>query len=397
MTNSTSDNRHIRGRGSQTMEVKKTALSGLGLLLILTLGGCAFAPGPHYAGGADFNESDDNDDIPELEDTVQVHQINASVLMEARQRDIPDTPEALSLEPTTYDYEVGPGDVLQITVWDHPELTIPAGSMRSSEEAGNWVHSDGTIFYPYVGKIYVEGMKVTDIRDTIASQIAEYIEDPQVDVSVAAFRSKRLYVTGAVTQPGAYPVTNVPTRLLDAVNVAGGLTEQANWTNVTLSRDGQEYTLSLRAIYEYGDKSQNVLLKPGDVLHIARNDDNKVFVLGEVMEPRPVPMTRTGLSLAEALSSSGGFMKETADASGIFVMRRAPEGSDHLVDVYQLNAENATALILADNFPLQQRDIVYVTAAPISRWNRVIQNILPTVQTIYYGALANDRIRDPDN
>ena len=139
-----------------------------------------------------------------------------------------------------------------------------------------------------------------------------------------------------------------------------------------------------------------MLLKPGDVVHVARNDDNKVFVLGEVMEPQPIPMTRTGLSLAEALSASGGFMKQTADASGIFVMRRAPEGSEHLIDVYQLNAENATALVLADNFPLQQRDIVYVTAAPVARWNRVIQNILPTVQTIYYGALAEDRLSDPD-
>ena len=368
------------------------------LLLVLsglvTLAGCAFAPGPHYSNSPGWFSEDNGAESENLPDVVEVHQITTAVLTNRLQRDIPETPEALSLEPTTYDYEVGPGDVLQITVWDHPELTIPAGSMRSSEEAGNWVHSDGTIFYPYVGKIYVEGMKVTDIRDTIASQIAEYIEDPQVDVSVAAFRSKRLYVTGAVMQPGAYPVTNVPTRLLDAVNVAGGLTEQANWTNVTLSRDGQEYTLSLRAIYEYGDKSQNVLLKPGDVLHIARNDDNKVFVLGEVMEPRPVPMTRTGLSLAEALSSSGGFMKQTADASGIFVMRRAPQGSEHLVDVYQLNAKNAAALVLADNFPLQERDIVYVTAAPIARWNRVIQNLLPTTQAIFFAARADSELEE---
>ena len=379
------------------MKDHRTAISGLLILLAtVILGGCAFAPGPHYAGEGRFNEADDNDDVPPLEDTVQVHQINASVLTTVHQRDIPTPPAALASEPASYDYQVGPGDVLQITIWDHPELTIPAGSMRSAQEAGNWVHADGTIFYPYVGKIHVEGMHVTEIRDVIADRIAEYIEKPQVDVSVAAFRSKRLYVTGAVMQPGAYPVTNVPTHLLDAVNVAGGLTEQANWSNVTLSRDGQEYTLSLRAIYEYGDKGQNVLLKPGDVLHIARNDDNKVFVLGEVMEPQPIPMTRTGLSLAEALSSSGGFMKQSANASGIFVMRRAPENSGHLVDVYQLNAKNAAALVLADNFPLKRRDIVYVTAAPISRWNRVIQNILPTVQTIYFGALANDRIRDPD-
>lgn len=372
----------------------KTIRSLFVLGCLVALGGCAFAPGPHYSNSPGWFSEDNGADAEALPDVVKVHQITTAVLTSERQRDIPEMPEALSLEPATYDYQVGPGDVLQITIWDHPELTIPAGSMRSSEESGNWVHADGTIFYPYVGKIQVEGMRVTEIRDVIASQISEYIENPQVDVSVAAFRSQRLYVTGAVMQPGAYPVTNVPTRLLDAVNVAGGLSEQANWTNVSLNRDGQEYTLSLRAIYEYGDKSQNVLLKPGDVIHIARNDDNKVFVLGEVMEPRPVPMTRTGLSLAEALSSSGGFMKQTADASGIFVMRRAPAGSDHLVDVYQLNAKNATALVLADNFPLQQRDIVYVTAAPIARWNRVIQNLLPTTQAIFFAARADTELEE---
>ena len=365
-------------------------------VLVLLMAGCALAPGPHYSNSPGWFSEDDGDDAEPLSEAVEVHQISTAVLTRNQDYTAPQPPEALLQEPENYDYEVGIGDVLQITVWDHPELTIPAGSMRSSEESGNWVHSDGTIFYPYVGKIEVVGLRVTEIRDLIAERIAEYIEEPQVDVTVAAFRSQRIYVTGSVNKPGAFPVTNVPTRLLDAVNAAGGITEFADWSDVTLTRGGEDYQLSLRAIYQQGNPAQNVLLKPGDVIHVGRNADNKVFVLGEVLEPQPVPMTRTGLSLAEALSTVGGFTKETADASGIFVMRQAPEGSDHLVDVYQLDANEATALVLADNFPLQRRDIVYVTAAPIARWNRVIQGILPTIQTIYYGALAEDRLRDPD-
>ncbi|HEX5677670.1 MAG TPA: polysaccharide export protein [Alcanivorax sp.] len=360
------------------------------------MAGCALAPGPHYSNSPGWFSEDDGAEAEPLSDAVKVHRISTAVLTRDQGYSAPKPPPALLQEPENYDYEVGIGDVLQITVWDHPELTIPAGSMRSPDESGNWVHSDGTIFYPYVGKIKVVGLRVTEIRDLIAERIAEYIEEPQVDVTVAAFRSQRIYVTGSVAEPGAFPITNVPTRLLDAVNAAGGITEFADWSDVTLSRDGKDYQLSLRAIYEHGNPAQNVLLEPGDVLHVGRNTDNKVFVLGEVLEPQPVPMTRNGLSLAEALSTAGGFMKQSADASGIFVMRQAPEGSDHLVDVYQLNADNATALVLADNFPLQRRDIVYVTAAPIARWNRVIQGILPTVQTIYYGALAEDRLRDPD-
>lgn len=361
-------------------------------VLALFMAGCALAPGPHYSNAPGWFSEDDGDDAEPLSEAVEVHQISTAVLSSNQDYAAPQPPEALLQEPESYDYEVGPGDVLQITVWDHPELTIPAGSMRSSEESGNWVHNDGTIFYPYVGKIEVVGLRVTEIRDLIAERIAEYIEEPQVDVTVAAFRSQRIYVTGSVKQPGAFPVTNVPTRLLDAVNAAGGITEFADWSDVTLTRDGKDYQLSLRAIYQQGNPAQNVLLKPGDVLHVGRNADNKVFVLGEVLEPKPVPMTRNGLSLAEALSTVGGFMKETANASGIFVMRQAPEGSDHLVDVYQLNAKKATALVLADHFPLQRRDIVYVTAAPIARWNRVIESILPTAQTIFFSARAETEL-----
>ena len=364
--------------------------------LIGLMAGCTIVPGSHISTTPGwFLDDDGSEQAESLPDSVQIHAITTAVLREDAEQQTEPAANLLA-EPESYDYVVGIGDVLQITVWDHPELTIPAGSMRSPSESGNWVHNDGSIFYPYVGKIRVEGLRVTEIRDLIAQRIAEYIENPQVDVTVAAFRSQRVYVTGAVNQPGAYPVTNVPLRLLDAVNASGGVTESADWTDVTLTRDGTEYRLSLRAVYQEGNPAHNVLLKEGDVVHVARNDDNKVFVMGEVQQAKPVPMTRNGLTLIEALSASGGYNQDVADASGIFVLRRAPTGSDHLVDLYQLNAKDATALILADGFRLQSRDIVYVTAAPISRWNRVVKQIMPTFQTIYYGALAADRVRDLD-
>lgn len=375
----------------------KHLLKLLVVALLAGLAGCTIVPGSHISTtpGWFLDEDQGGEEAEPLPDVVKVHAITTRILQtEAKE---PPTPaDTLLEEPEDYDYKVGLGDVLQITVWDHPELTIPAGSMRSPSESGNWVHNDGTIFYPYVGKIKVVGLRVTEIRDLIAERIAEYIEDPQVDVTIAAFRSQKVYVSGEVKQPGAYPVTNVPLRLLDVVNASGGLTEFSDWTDVSLTRNGEEYSLSLRAVYQEGNTAHNVLLRPGDVVHVGRNDDNKVFVMGEVKDARPVPMTRNGLSLAEALSASGGYVQDTADASGIFVLRRAPEGSDHLVDLYQLNARDATALILADSFKLQSRDIVYVTAAPLARWNRVIRNILPTFQTIYYGALATDRVRDLD-
>lgn len=366
--------------------------------VLLLASGCSLIPGAHIpsgSGASGWYGGAQKEDAADLEELVDIYTITPQLLarlLAEEEKEVPRTNEKLELEIQDYDYVVNRGDILNITVWDHPELTIPQGSDRSPSEAGNWVHSDGTIFYPYVGRVKVAGLKVTEIRDILRERLAEYIQEPQVDVTVAAFRSKRVYITGEVKKPGTLPITNIPLTLLEAVSQAGGLTEFADWTDVTLTRNGQTRRYSLRELYRRGDTRQNILLRPNDIVHVARNDAAKVFVLGEVTEPRSISFGRSDLTLAEALAEAGGFAQATADASGIFVVRRAPQGSGKVAQVYQLNARNATALVLADQFRLQPRDIVYVTAAPIARWNRLISQLLPTAQAIYYFAQAEDEL-----
>src|SRR5690606_8774146 len=266
---------------------------------LVQLTGCMMIPGSHFsARGAEKIKPED--DVVSLPDSVRVMPITTALLQDAGSVADPAGDEVLTSlqrDAQAYRYLVGPGDVLNVTVWDHPELTIPAGSMRSAEESGNWVHADGSIFYPYVGQIQVAGLDVTEIRELIAKRISRYIEKPQVDVTVAAFRSQRVYITGDVAQPGMVPVTNVPLHLLDAVNQLGGLTPTADWRNVILTRDGKDYPLSLQALYQRGDLRHNVLLQHNDIVHVPSNADSKVFVLGEVKQARPVIMDRNGLSL----------------------------------------------------------------------------------------------------
>lgn len=328
-----------------------------------------------------------------LPDIIRVYPIDTAILA-TPPASSPTLPASLQQEPATYHYRVGAGDVLNIIVWGHPELTIPAGGERSAAESGNWVHADGSIFYPYVGRLTVAGMTVASIREEITRRLSRYIEDPQVEVSVAAFRSQRVYLTGALNEPGPQPISNVPMRLLDAFSAAGDLAIEADWQRVILTRNGEEYRLPVADLYRHGDTRLNILLQDGDVIHVARLDDSKVFVLGEVKQPRTVMMGRNGLTLAGTLAEAGGINQISADARGIFVLRAGEENGEGRVDVFQLNARDATALVLADHFYMQPRDIVYVTAAPVARWNRIIVNLAPTMNSLFLGARVDNEFSE---
>ena len=104
--------------------------------------------------------------------------------------------------------------------------------------------------------------------------------------------------------------------------------------------------------------------------------------MGEVNQPQLLKIDRVGMTLTEALSSAGGINELSADATGIFVIRSSDNKKERMADVYQLNMSDASALVIGTEFDLKPYDIVYVTAAPISRWNRVISQFLPTISGI---------------
>lgn len=338
----------------------------------MLLTGCSMAPGGHIDYSAEA--------VP-LDDLVVIEPITPALVATYRETVSQAHPMDRQMREAleNYEYRVGPGDVLSIIVYDHPELTIPAGSERSAAEAGHEVRRDGTLYYPYIGRVQVADLSLGEIRNILARRLSAYINDPQIDVRMAAFNSQKVYVSGAVATPGTLPITSVPLTLVDAISQAGGAQENANWHEVILTRDGREERLSLYTLLRQGDQRENRLLRNGDVVHVPSAENQSVAVMGQVRRPGNLMLGNERLSLTDAIARAGGITEETAEPSGIFVIRGHDAGSDKLATVFQLDVSNATAFTMGADFRLQPQDVVYVTTAPLARWNRVISLLLPSL------------------
>ncbi len=288
-----------------------------------------------------------------------------------------DLPAAFKPGPGAYEYRVAPQDVLRITVWNHSELTNPSGT--TTELSGRVVNADGTLFFPFVGNIQAAGKSVGEIREQIATGLTKVIKTPQVDVAVLQYRGQRVYVSGEVRAPGSVPVTDVPPDLTEIVARAGGPTAEADLTAVTVTRGAVTLRVDLQALYSAGDLRGNARLRHGDIVNIPERRGARVFVTGEAIKPAVLSMPRGDMTLADALGEAGGANPLSASAGQVFVVRGGNEGR---AQIYQLNATAPDALLLADRFTLQPRDVVYVDTAPVVRWARMINNILPTATSL---------------
>lgn len=345
--------------------------------MAMLLSGCAIVPG--YDAYSLRTSKESSVELPVMTpegmiaERVKVQEITAEMIIAIEQatretrKDTPRSPTDLGYT----DYRIGPGDVITIVVWGHPDLG--GGEFNPADTAGTVVANDGTIFFPYAGVVPVAGRTLPEVRAMLTTAISRQLENAQLEVRMDAFRSKRVYVVGEVDSPGVYSITDVPMTMIDAINEAGGFTENADRSNISLTRNGGISRLDLLALYEEGDLSQNILLAHGDIVSVPDNNSSKVFIMGETRTTGSLPIRRGRMTLADALSEAGNINMATANPYQFFVVRDGP-----VPQIFHLAAKEPDAFLLADRFPLQPRDIVYVDTADLVRWNKFISNLLPS-------------------
>lgn len=352
------------------------------------LQGCMFAPGQYMD-----TESMTQDGAAE-NSRVELIPITPKLLaMDAATQVSYSVPDALlSYKPGPY--LIGANDVLYITVWDHPELTAPSGPQQQIDANGRLVNPDGKLFYPYVGEVVAKGRILESLRTEITNKLRQYIDSPQVDISVLRFASQKVVITGAVIKAGPVPITTTSMNVMEAIGAAGIDPINADLSNLTLTRGSERYTLDLDTLNLQQSRLNDIYLKDGDQLYLAFNDRKRIYVMGEVMQPRALSFKTRSMNLSDVLGSVGGVNQNTSNADAIYVIRGAQNLDVEPAKVFQLEAASPSAMALATRFDVQPQDVVFVGPANITRWNRFISQLVPSASIIGIGASAQNNLSE---
>ncbi len=222
---------------------------------------------------------------------------------------------------TSPEYRLGSGDVVRITVFQNPDLTLET---RVSET--------GTLSYPLLGTVRLGGLSVSVAEQLIAKGLRDgnFVKSPQVTVALLAVKGNQASVLGQVNRPGRYPIDVTDMRVTDLLANAGGVAVAgADAMVLTGVRDGKPYRveIDLPGIFGPNGRGQDVTIQNGDVLWIDRAP--MVYIYGEVQRPGPMRLER-GMTLMQALASGGGLTQRGTE-KGVRVSRKDADGKVQVI------------------------------------------------------------------
>jgi polysaccharide export outer membrane protein len=245
------------------------------------------------------------------------------------------------------------------------------------------VGRDGGITVPFAGRIKVANKTTRDVEAAIKKGLSDKTTDAQVVVNVKSSVSNAVTVIGEVQNASRLPLNVGGERILDAIAASGGLRVPINETFVELTRGGTIVRMPLLQVTN--DPRENIYLRPKDVLALVRAPQ-KFLVYGATGANAEIPFDAVGISLADALAKAGGLNDSRSDPRGVFVFRYEssdvvrilrpdiplPPGQDRVRVIYRLDLSEPNGFFMAQQFPIMNRDVIYVSNAPFTDVQKVM-------------------------
>jgi polysaccharide export outer membrane protein len=304
---------------------------------------------------------------------------------------------------------IGVGDSIVVSIWEAAGGGLFSAASNDQVSSGSRsvtipeqvVGQDGAISVPFAGRIQVAGRLPLEVQHEIEKRLADKAIEPQVIVAISKSQTNVVTVNGEVIAGARVPLSIKGDRLLDLIAEAGGAKSPIYETYVRLSRDGVTATIPMEALVS--DPAENIYAQPGDVLTLIQQPET-FTVFGATGTNTQINFPSEHVTLVEALAKAGGLQDQRSDPAGVFLLRFEPPpvvaalgrpdlatGPDGMTPVvYRLDMSDAKAYFLAQRFPIEDKDILYVANADLTELQKFFTLLNTLTGPVLTGIVVKD-------
>ena len=295
---------------------------------------------------------------------------------------------------------IGKGDVLDIAVWEAPpaalfgstvgdvRLTSSSSTSRGTSIPEQMVDSDGYITVPFAGRILASGRTPQQIAREVDQRLVGKAHQPQTIIRLVRNATQNVTVVGDVANSTRVPLTARGERLLDVLATAGGVKQPVGKMTIQITRGDRFASMPLEFVIK--EPRENIRLQPDDVV-TALYQPFSFTALGAIGRNDELSFEGTGITLAQALGRISGLQDIRADVKGVFIFRLedaealasrdgglvTPDGK--IPVIYRINLKDPATFFLAQSFPIRNKDVLYVSNAPLADIQKFVNVISSTI------------------